>query len=136
MSGRCGATGPGPRDALPPGARPPAPPQGGGNPPPDTPPLAAPGGGPFRRVIRVVNPLGLHMRLADRFSRTARQFTCSVTVWNGEQKADGTNIIDLVLLVVLPDTEVILEVDGPDAPKAVEPLAGILASPGGEDYTI
>lgn len=133
MSGRCGGTGPGPRDAIPPGARSPAPPPDS-DPPPDPP--AALGEGPFRRVIRVVNPLGLHMRLADRFSRTARQFTCAVTVWNGEQKADGTNIIDLVLLVVLPDTEVILEVDGPDAPKALEPLAGILASPGGEDYTI
>ena len=136
MSGRCGASGSGPRDALPPGARPPAPPQGGGNPPPDTPAPAAPSPGPFRRVIRVVNPLGLHHRVADRFSRTANLYSCTVTVWHGEARADGKNIWDLIMLVVLPDTEVVLEVDGPDAPKALEPLAGILASPGGEDYTI
>ena len=40
------------------------------------------------------------------------------------------------MLVVLPDVEVVLEVDGPDAPTAVDPLAAVLASPGGEDYTI
>ena len=135
MSGRCGGTGPGPRDALPPGARSPAAPPDSG-PPPDSDPPTAVGEGPFRRVIRVINPLGLHHRIADRFSRTASQYSCTVTVWNGEARADGKNIWDLIMLVVLPDTEVILEVDGPDAPTALEPLAGILASPGGEDYTI
>ena len=145
MTGRAGGNGPGPRDALPPGSRssppaqptpqPAAPPQ-----PPDAkPPTAcsAPGaGGPLRRVVRIRNPLGLHPRLADRLLRTAKQYACTVTLWNGDKKADGTNIFDLILLVVLPDSEVVLEVDGPDASKAVDPLAEVLASPGGEDYTI
>jgi phosphotransferase system HPr (HPr) family protein len=91
---------------------------------------------PFRRVIRIVNPLGLHHRVADRFSRTARQFSCAVTVWHGDAKADGKSLWDLILLVALPDSEVVLEVDGPDAHHAVERLAEILASPGGEDYAI
>jgi hypothetical protein len=30
----------------------------------------------------------------------------------------------------------VLEVDGPDAHIAVDPLAAVLAAPGGEDYTI
>jgi phosphotransferase system HPr (HPr) family protein len=87
-------------------------------------------------VIRVVNPNGLHPRLADKFIRTANQYTCDITVWNGPARADGKNIFDLILLVVLPDSEVVLEVDGPDAATAVDLLAEILASPGGEDYTI
>ena len=135
MSGRCGGSGSsGPRDALPPGARPSAPPSSG-EPPTDT-ATPTPGDGPFRRVVRVRNPNGLHPRLADRFIRTANQYACTVTVWNGEARADGKNIFDLILLVVLPDTEVVLEVDGPDAPKALDPLAEVLGSPGGEDYTI
>jgi phosphotransferase system HPr (HPr) family protein len=89
-----------------------------------------------RRVIRIVNPLGLHFRVADRFSRLAKQFTCAVTVWNGEQGADGSDIWALIGLLVLPDAEVILEVAGPDAHHAVGPLAEVLASPGGEDYSI
>jgi phosphotransferase system HPr-like phosphotransfer protein len=51
-------------------------------------------------------------------------------------QADGKNLWDLIMLVVLPGTEVVLEVVGPDAPAAVDPLATVLASPGGEDYTI
>jgi phosphotransferase system HPr-like phosphotransfer protein len=59
-----------------------------------------------------------------------------VTLWNGDTKADGKNIFDLIGLMVMPDAEVVLEVDGPDAPQALDPLAAILAAPGGEDYTI
>lgn len=112
MSGRAGGTGHGPREALPPGPA------------------------PLRRVVRVVNPLGLHFRVADRFARLAKQFACAVTVWNGEARADGTSLTDLIMLVVMPDSEVVLEVDGPDAPRALDPLAEVLASPGGEDYSI
>ena len=90
----------------------------------------------MRRVVRIINPLGLHMRLADRFSRTAGRYACTVTVWNGEARADGKSLWDLIMLVVMPEAEVILEVDGPDAPNAVDSLAEILGSPGGEDYTI
>jgi phosphocarrier protein HPr len=89
---------------------------------------------PQRRAIRIVNPLGLHFRIADRFARAANQFVCAVTVWNGETRADGKNVMDLIMLVALPGAEVVLEVDGPDAPDAVDPLTDILASPGGEDY--
>jgi phosphotransferase system HPr (HPr) family protein len=99
-------------------------------------PMDSGSGGPLRRTIRIINPLGLHHRVADRFSRTANQYTCTVTVWNGEARADGKSLWDLILLVAMPDAEVILEVEGPDAPHAVDPLAAILAAPGGEDYTI
>jgi phosphocarrier protein HPr len=92
--------------------------------------------GPLRRTVRVINPRGLHLRLADRFCRTAKQYTCAVTVWNGDTRADGKSLTDLILLVVFPDAEVVLEVDGTDAPDALDLLAGILADPGGEDYTI
>jgi phosphotransferase system HPr (HPr) family protein len=132
MTGRASGNGPGPRDAIPPGSRSPAPP--GGDPPPDPPPT--PGNGPFRRTVRVINPLGLHHRVADRFAKTAKQYQSAVTVWNGDARADGKSLWDLILLVVLPGSEVVLEVAGPDAQAAVEPLAEILAAPGGEDYTI
>jgi phosphotransferase system HPr (HPr) family protein len=132
MTSRGGGTGPAPREADSQGSCAPAPPDEG------APPAAPPPGenGPLRRVIRVVNPLGLHFRVADRLAKVARQFNCAVTVWNGDRRADGTSIWDLIALLVMPDSEVVLEVDGPDAARAVDQLAEILASPGGEDYTI
>lgn len=93
------------------------------------------GNGPLRREVRVVNPFGLHYRVADRFARAAKGYAATVTVWNGETRADGKSVMDLILLVALPGADLVLELDGPDAAAALDPLADILAAPGGEDYT-
>jgi phosphotransferase system HPr (HPr) family protein len=93
------------------------------------------GGGPIRRTVRVVNPRGLHPRIIDLFTKTARRFASAVTLWNGELKANGKDVWDLITLVVLPDADVVLEVDGPDAADAADRLTEILAAKGGEDYT-
>jgi phosphotransferase system HPr (HPr) family protein len=76
------------------------------------------------------------MRAADRFARSAKQYTCAVAVWNGQARADGKDVWGLIALCVLPGVEVVLEVDGPDAASALDPLADILGSLGGEDYAI
>jgi phosphocarrier protein HPr len=124
MSSRAAGGGRDSRDAVPPA-------------PPPHQPDAPPGGtGPYRRAVQIVNPLGLHQRAADRFCRAARQYASRVTVTNGDRKADGKNIWDLIGLLVFPGMEVVLEVEGPDAAAAVDPLAAILGAPGGEDYTI
>ncbi len=108
----------------------------GDGPPRDAAGSGAGPAGPLRRTVRVVNPLGLHHRVADRFSRAARLYTARVAVFHGEARADGKSVWDLMMLVVLPETEVVVEVDGPDAADALGALTEILASPGGEDYTI
>lgn len=124
MGSRVTGTGQGSRDAVPPAPRSPQPgPPSGGS-------------GPLRRTVRIVNPLGLHFRAADRFSRAAKQYTCAVTVFNGNLRADGKSLPDLLMLLVFPGMEVILEVDGTDAASALDPLAAILGAPSGEDYTI
>jgi phosphotransferase system HPr (HPr) family protein len=92
--------------------------------------------GPFRRVVRIVNPLGLHHRVADRFARTASGFDARIIVRNGELSADGKSLWDLMMLLAFEGTDVVLELDGPEAAAAVEPLAAILAARGGEDYAI
>lgn len=92
--------------------------------------------GPIRRTLRVINPRGLHPRIIELFTKTAKKFAATVTLWNGEMRGDGKDVWDLITLLVLPDTDVILEVDGPDAVEAIEPLAEILSAPGGEDYKI
>jgi phosphotransferase system HPr (HPr) family protein len=90
----------------------------------------------LRRVVRIVNPLGLHHRVADRFARTANGFDAKVVVRNGELTADGKSLWDLMMLLAFEGTDVVLELEGPEAPAALEPLAGILAARGGEDYSI
>ena len=110
---------------------------GHGKGPPNGTPEGVPGdGGAFRRVVRIVNPLGLHHRVADRFARTANLFDARITVRNGELSADGKSLWDLMMLLAFEGTDVVLELDGPEAAAALEPLAGILAARGGEDYSI
>jgi phosphocarrier protein HPr len=99
-------------------------------------PIGTPGGGTLRRVVRIVNPLGLHHRVADRFARTALGFDARITVRNGDLSADGKSLWDLMMLLAFEGTDVVLELDGPEARAALEPLAGILAARGGEDYSI
>ncbi|MCZ2340242.1 MAG: HPr family phosphocarrier protein [Bacteroidales bacterium] len=86
--------------------------------------------GPIRRSVTVVNPLGLHMRPATAFAQAARVYRSSITVWNGDRRADGKSSLDLILLVALPGAELVVEIDGEDAGAAVDPLCEILASSG------
>ncbi len=129
MTGRTAENGPGPRDDVPASAR-----STPGPVPPDT--NGQPAAGPLRKPVRIVNPLGLHMRAADRFHRAARQYTGTVILRYGEAHADGKDLWALIILAVPPGTDLVLEVDGPDAADALTSLANILGDPSGEDYTI
>jgi phosphotransferase system HPr (HPr) family protein len=86
--------------------------------------------GTLKRTVVVANPMGLHMRPATAFAQLARSFACKVTVWNGPARADGKSSLDLILLVAMPGAELVLEVEGDDAPSALDKLAGVLADPG------
>ena len=88
-------------------------------------------GEPVRRTVAVANPMGLHMRPATAFTQAARRFACRVTVWNGpDRKANGKELLELILLVAMPGAELIVEADGEDATDAVARLAELLADPG------
>ena len=84
----------------------------------------------LRRTVVVANPHGLHMRPATAFATFARKFASQVHVFNGPNKADGKSSLDLILLVALPGAELTIEVDGPDASVAIDPLAEMLGSSG------
>jgi phosphotransferase system HPr (HPr) family protein len=83
----------------------------------------------LRRRVVVTNPQGLHMRPASIFADFARKFESAVTVTRDGQGVDGKSVLSLLLLMALPGTELILEVTGPDADRALPLLADLLASP-------
>lgn len=107
-----------------------------GEPPPDRP--APAGASAARRTVRIVNPLGLHHRVADRFARACKGLPAAVAVavTNADVRADGRSLWDLLGLVALPGQDVVLDVTGPGADAHADALADILAAEGGEDYTI
>lgn len=89
--------------------------------------------GPVRRTVTVVNPNGFHMRPVTAFAQAARGCGCRVAVAYGEKRAEGTNPMDLLLLVAMPGAQLVLEVDGDQAEYAADTLAAILAAEGDGD---
>lgn len=83
---------------------------------------------PLRRVVTIANPQGLHIRPAAAFAELAQRFEAKVTVSREGQSVDGKFWPDLLLLAAEQGTELILEVEGPDAPDALEALADQLAA--------
>lgn len=86
--------------------------------------------GPIRTTVMVANPFGLHMRPATAFAQMARAYRSNISVWNGDKRADGKSSLDLILLIAEHGTELVLEIEGDDAPEAVGPLSELLRSPG------
>lgn len=122
-------------DSLPNGARPPEPaglPVGPPRPPPH---LQAMNGEPLRRLVVITNPQGFHMRPATAFAQLAGQFQSTVTVCKGDQRINGKSPLELMFLGAEQGTELVLEVFGADAPRAIESLAELLASPSLDDVS-
>lgn len=70
------------------------------------------------------------MRPASLFAQSARGFVSLVTIWHGDRRADGKSILELLMLVAVPGAELVLEVEGLDAPTAIDSLGTLLESDG------
>jgi len=81
------------------------------------------------RTVVLANPNGLHMRPSAAFVELAGRFNCDVKVSHNGQTVNGKSIWDLMLLAAMPGSELTLEVEGPDAPQALEALATYLTTP-------
>lgn len=85
--------------------------------------------------VTITNPNGFHMRPAATFAELAGQFQSSIIVFKDkDQRINGKNIMELLLLAAEPGTELTLEVAGPDASAAMQVLAQLLAAPSVDDF--
>ncbi|WP_202947354.1 HPr family phosphocarrier protein [Zavarzinella formosa] len=82
----------------------------------------------IRVPVVLRNPLGLHMRPAAAFAKTAGRFQSAIMVFKGQRAANGKSFTNLLMLAAGPGTELIVEADGPDASEACRVLAEILGS--------
>ncbi len=80
------------------------------------------------REVEIVNPLGLHMRPAAEFVKTANRFRSTVTVHKGDQKVNGKIITELMLLEAMPGVVLRLESDGEDAEDCLDALTRVVAN--------
>jgi len=81
------------------------------------------------RTLLLANPDGLHMRPSADFVELAGRFNCNVAITHNGETVNGRSLLDLMLLAAMPGSELTLEVEGPDAPRALETLATFLSTP-------
>jgi len=81
---------------------------------------------PIRRTVTILNTQGLHVRPAERFARTAMQFTAEIDVICHDQRVDAKSIMHLLTLGARQGTQLVLEALGDDAEQAVDELARLV----------
>jgi phosphotransferase system HPr (HPr) family protein len=81
----------------------------------------------LRRLFVVSNPNGLHMRPLQAFVERATKFQSNIQVGRKEgEMLNGKSLIHLLGLGAEQGTEIVVEVDGPDADTALESLWEVL----------
>jgi phosphotransferase system HPr (HPr) family protein len=86
-----------------------------------------------RREVVVENELGLHLRSAGAFVRTASRFKSQIQVGTFEvPPVDGKSILGLVTLGAAPGVTLVITAEGPDEAEAVTALVGLVSAHFGE----
>lgn len=81
---------------------------------------------PVRCQVEISNPLGLHMRPADKFVKLALQFKAEVRVIHNGNAFNGKSILDLTSLAAECGTLLEVEARGPDAEQAIAALSELV----------
>jgi len=66
------------------------------------------------------------MRSAAIVARTSQGFEASITISNGETRADAGSVLDLLTLAASQGTVLLVEATGSDAEQAVEALGKLV----------
>lgn len=81
---------------------------------------------PSIHKIEITMPcqLGFHLRVVGRFVTHVKRFNSAIRVRKGKIKADGKNIMGLLLLAAAWKSKLHIEVEGDDAEAAIACITG------------
>lgn len=81
----------------------------------------------LRRQVEITNPLGLHLRPADKLAQLANSFASTeIRVRHKGREFNAKSILDLAMLGAECGTHLEFEADGPDAEAALTALAELV----------
>ncbi|UCH53358.1 MAG: HPr family phosphocarrier protein [Pseudomonadota bacterium] len=83
--------------------------------------------------VRIVNKLGLHARASAKFVSLAGEFSSDIVLRRNGQEVNGKSIMGIMMLAAAQGSELELCAQGSDEGKALEALAGLIASRFDED---
>jgi phosphotransferase system HPr (HPr) family protein len=85
------------------------------------------GSSSVERMVRIVNPEGLHARPADMFVKLASRFAAHVELINEHgQSADGKSILAILTLAAEQGTKLTIKATGDNAEEALEALVELV----------
>ena len=79
------------------------------------------------KKVTLTNKTGLHARPASNLVAFVKKFQSTVTIINGEKKANAASIINVLTLGAKQGTELEIVADGADEAIAVEEIAKYIA---------
>ncbi len=82
--------------------------------------------------LTIRNPLGMHLRPAQRFVQTVLKFQSDVHVHKGDQRVNAKSIMGLLTLAAACGTQLIVVCDGEDAQDALDAVRTLIESGFGE----
>ena len=88
-----------------------------------------------RKAITIVNERGLHARASAKLVEVATRWpeATDIRVAKGEREVDGRSILDLMMLGAARGDEIVLIVEGEDAPAAMAELSQLVETGFGEE---
>jgi phosphocarrier protein len=85
------------------------------------------------RTVEIINKRGLHARASAKFVKLATEFDAEVRVARDGTVVDARSIMGLMMLAAGPGCCIDIEAEGPEAAKAVDALAELVADRFQED---
>jgi phosphocarrier protein len=94
------------------------------------------GGGNGEKIekeVTIVNRLGMHARPAAMFVRIASRYRAEIWVEKEGEEINGKSIMGLMMLAAGQGSKLRIRCEGPDAERAIEELAQLIAGKFNED---
>lgn len=86
-----------------------------------------------RRMVTIVNRLGLHARAAAKLVTLASEFESDIHLVRGARQVNGKSIMGVMMLAAAQGTEIELVADGRDEATALQKLEDLIRQRFGEE---
>jgi phosphocarrier protein HPr len=86
----------------------------------------------LKRTLLIVNPRGLHARASRKLAELALKYDARVTVRREDSEADGTSLMDLMMLGAGIGSEIEVVAEGAQAEEALSAIAALVEDGFGE----